>query len=872
VSSDFTLLLILALLIVNAWAMRRNARLMAALKTLEARIAKLEGLAAPPAPAAEALVAPTPTTLPVLPAPIQPRPKPAPKPARPSLFARIEKSLASRWFVWIGGALILLAGALIVRSAIDEGWFGPPLQLALVYGLGFMLLAASEFVRRRPEIAGLPQWRGTPATLAIGGLSAMFAATHAGIATLGLLGPPAAFVLFALIALAAILLSLRLGPWLALFGLGAGYLAPILVRFEHPAAAALFGYILAMTAAATGIVKRSGRHGFIWLIYGAALIWALSWIDTPRGASDSGEAAFYAVGLCALAAMFAWNDARDATQLKALWRGRLREQEALAAAYVLTLAVGILLLALFDNAYGPLTIAAIVCFCALAVLAAVLREGFAVAALGAAVVGVLMLWGWPASAPLAEPSRQLPVNVSAMIRAAGALGFVFSAGGWLMMARSQRGGAGAALAALGPIAIVFAAQHSAGGLRLPILWAAAAMVLAMLNAFALERIAKRVGGVDRAPDVSAAFALGSAAALIAAVYFALERTGLWLSLAFAVLIPAIVWLDRRLSLPALRIAAGILGFLVAWRLTLGFEPLLFPPARLAIFNELLAGYGGGIAALWGAAWLYRRDGAAPRVAGWLESCALIAGMAALFWESRHLANAGDVRLTSGAVGEAGGLATALAVVALLLAWRFGAKPRRTIFWGETAYVALAAILALLVNGLLLNPWLGEAPAPAPGWPILNLLLLGYGAPAAVLAGYAILKRRHGAVRRAALAGAAACLLAFLNVTLEVRRLFHGAEMTQGPLTPLEAWSYTAAWIVFAGALLALGLLRHRPTLRYASLAVLLAALFKAFLFDLSALTGVLRALSYFGLGAAIIATALIYQRFVFPRAPQRAEP
>jgi uncharacterized membrane protein len=47
--------------------------------------------------------------------------------------------------------------------------------------------------------------------------------------------------------------------------------------------------------------------------------------------------------------------------------------------------------------------------------------------------------------------------------------------------------------------------------------------------------------------------------------------------------------------------------------------------------------------------------------------------------------------------------------------------------------------------------------------------------------------------------------------------------------------------------------------------VLLAAIIKAFGFDMSALTGVLRALSYLGLGVAVIAVALIYQRYVFPR-------
>ncbi len=77
--------------------------------------------------------------------------------------------------------------------------------------------------------------------------------------------------------------------------------------------------------------------------------------------------------------------------------------------------------------------------------------------------------------------------------------------------------------------------------------------------------------------------------------------------------------------------------------------------------------------------------------------------------------------------------------------------------------------------------------------------------------------------------------------------------------------------MFAGALLGLGLLLSRPSLRYASLAVLLAAVIKAFGFDMSALTGLLRGASYLGLGAAILVVALIYQRYVFPKGFAKTE-
>jgi uncharacterized membrane protein len=118
---------------------------------------------------------------------------------------------------------------------------------------------------------------------------------------------------------------------------------------------------------------------------------------------------------------------------------------------------------------------------------------------------------------------------------------------------------------------------------------------------------------------------------------------------------------------------------------------------------------------------------------------------------------------------------------------------------------------------------------------------------------------------------AACVLAFANVTLEVRRLFHGPQMSIGAIGPVETWAYTLAWIGFAGALLAIGLWRKRPSLRYASQAVVLLTIAKVALFDLQ-LEGLLRVASFLGAGLCAIGVALIYQRYVFGARTPTASP
>jgi uncharacterized membrane protein len=851
----------------------RTARLREALALAEARLRALEETiealradgsvlvpppAATPAPAEAQAFRAEPAEPPIAARASEPEALPA----RPTWAARWERTLASNWLVWIGGVFIVLAVVFILRFAIDEGWFGPPAQLASAYLLGAALLAGAEWTQRR-SFAALAdtQLRRLPTILAAAGLFAVFAATFAGYANFALLDVRAAFVLMALSALLAILLSLRFGAWLAALGLGGGYVAPALVRFDQPSPPALFGYVLALTAAALTVIRLRQWRGFVWLAGGGAVVWGAAWLASPMGASSHGAGAFYLVALTALGLGFAWREAE--TPLSSGRDGRLlpRWRESMLAAHVLAAAAAlVLLLILWFGPYSPAVVTAIVAFCALTAIAASAGEGFVLIALGAAGLGVAMLWLWPS--PTATAANGAIVM---LIRAAGALGFVFSAGGWLMMARNRRAGFGAALAALGPILVIVATHHAAGYLRGPLVWSGAALMLAAINTFALERMARRLGGLDRAPGASAAFALGAACASVFAIYFALERQGLWLSMALALMAPVMARIDVRFRLPALRLAISLLGAVVLWRMLLVTQPVDHPISRTPLFNEILPTYAIAAISFWSAAWLYRSAAVTTRIIAALEVAALVLAAAGVSLEVRHIATGGDLQASSVSLGEMGGYALAWLGFALSLAARFGARPRPVIFFAELTAAGAAALLVLVFGGLVLNPWWGDAPSAAPGWPILNVLLVAFGLPAALLGAYAILKRRQGFAERAAIAGAAAVVFVFLNVTLEVRRLFHPFDMAAAAMRPLEAWAYTAVWVAFAGALLSLGLMRRKPSLRYASLAVLLAAIIKAFGFDMSALTGVLRALSYLGLGAAIIAVALVYQRFVFPR-------
>jgi uncharacterized membrane protein len=184
----------------------------------------------------------------------------------------------------------------------------------------------------------------------------------------------------------------------------------------------------------------------------------------------------------------------------------------------------------------------------------------------------------------------------------------------------------------------------------------------------------------------------------------------------------------------------------------------------------------------------------------------------------------------------------------------------------TLFAGLAAVFGLL---FLDNPAI---------WPIeigglfINPVLLGYAMPAvlALLLSYAVAGRRPASYANT-IAGAA-LVLALGYVTLEIRRLYHGPILTGGETGDAEQYTYSIAWLAFGVALLGIGILVNSQRARLASAVVIALTILKAFLIDMSTLTGVYRALSFMCLGLVLVAIGWLYQRILFRKATPPAMP
>jgi len=176
-----------------------------------------------------------------------------------------------------------------------------------------------------------------------------------------------------------------------------------------------------------------------------------------------------------------------------------------------------------------------------------------------------------------------------------------------------------------------------------------------------------------------------------------------------------------------------------------------------------------------------------------------------------------------------------------------------------------------VFGLLLaeNPMLTSVSLDGR---VINLLLLAYALPAVLMLvlSYAVAGRRPTAYANTIAGGALVFALAYLS--LEVRRLYHGPLVQHGITTGAEQYTYSITWLVFGVVLLGVGLALNSQRARLASAVVIALTIGKAFLVDMSTLTGVYRALSFICLGLVLVAIGWLYQKILFRRQAQPVTP
>lgn len=785
--------------------------------------------------------------------------------------------LRDNWFYAAAAVSLALAGIFLVQYGVETGLLTPRARVAAALAFGAALIGAGEWIRRRYGDSESASTAYLPSVLSGAGLVSLMGGILAARLLYGLITPgPALIALFA-VALFGLVLGWRHGPLLAAVGLIGGMAAPFLVGGESETPEWLLLYFALLTALGLGIdtLRRWAWISVLSLALGFA---AGAFLTFAAPASESLVASFAGYG-CLLALLAVVIPARSPVpdqsgpSVAESVFGPARTDRpifpvmlslgALAAAcavllqaaphsattwwIALWLASGLATLfaiwsrpapALQDHAALP----------ALLLLALVFTPE-----LNAPVTGALRA---TLAAQEGQTETRMPRDISLILLAAVIPGL---AAAW----RSLKGGsfravwAGAA-ALLAPLA----------GLALELSWRPAWQIGAWpwaLHALALAgmmtALAARFAKADGADRLRASLATLSALACIAFAMTVL-LTAAALTLALAATVVAAAALDRRFGLPLMSgfIAAGI----VALGIRLTLDPGLDWALRVSL-PEMLATYGGSLAALLAALWLISGMDR-PRARIFLESAAWSVGGMVLSLTLYHLIEDYAGHAPEDAHWGLGLHATIWIGVALaqLDRLRLAGKVLRRVRIALAAGFGLLAGLFLALAVSFGNPLIEDQVVS--GAVLLNTLIPAYLLPAAALALGAWRMGHLPRMVRVGL-GLPALALALLWTGLEIRHFWQGGQLmrAENGITQPELYSYTVALLMAGAGLFYQALARRSDRLRRAGVAVIALAVAKVFLIDISGLDGLARVFSFLLLGLSLAGLAW-FNRWVQTRA------
>jgi len=770
-----------------------------------------------------------------------------------------ERNLAENWFVWAGGITLALGAVFLVKFSLDYGLLTPTLRvlLGLLAGVVFIALAGPASRGVGSEFLGAGGAVHVPPSLAAAGSSAIFASLYAAYALYDLIPPGFAFLALAATAVMAALLSLRHGPFVAGLGLLGAFAVPLMVRSDSPDALSLFIYLTLISAGSLFLLRYKKWPWLAWFSLTGAVGWTLIWISTSTGRSDSGVLCGFLFVQMTLYAAF-----RRGLPFLPILRGLIDEPlvRTIIRVAFWTLGTAMLLvssLAILENIDVGILFITAVFLLWFAFNDQALDDVIGVAAF--LVTGLIALWHLPLLAMRPDAliktfSDDTVRYITTTVVGAGLL----TASGFAALRHVMRPGRWASMSAAAlPVLLVIAYWRLHHIIADPI-WVTLSLGAAALELFALERLMRHRGAPHAHDAVLGAYAVGVTACTILGCAIALQNA--WLTVAIAMHLPALAWINDRFRLPMLRIIALVLAGLTLIRLAANPRIVTYTLSDTPVFNWLLYGYGLPTIAFVAARWKFAQDKMDILIEA-LEACAIVFFFLLVTFEVRHLMGHGRVDLTPlGFRENAVQALTWLGMSALLL--YFGVlRQRRILKWAGLSILGLGTFFAILSSVLFKNPIFAHEPVG--DFIVFNYLAVAYAGPALFYGGLAFLR----SVPQPAVFAARGLALAFAFfwVTMETRHLFQGTYLDGASPAQDEWYAYSAAWLVFAAVCLGVGVTYKLAWLRRCGLAGISLVIVKVFLFDMSALDGILRVLSFMGLGSVLIAIGYFYRRLEVAR-------
>lgn len=790
----------------------------------------------------------------------------SPAPSHAELAQSFEEKLSTRWIVWAGGVVFALGSAFLVKYSIDIGLLSPAVRLTLASFLGLVMVVFGDIMRQRGTNLNIlkeaPDY--VPSAICGAGTFTLFAAIYAAFELYGFLSPAAAFIMLAGVSGLASWLSLSHGRFFAGLGIVGGLLVPALVASDASSPWILFPYLLLIVGVNVWIARQRAWVEIALPTLVLASFWGLVWIVTSWTDGDALPVGGY---LIILTIMASWM-ARGASPERA-------SDPTVAGLFpthpvtpLLDLFLGISTLMMVTivrlDMYGATGLALMTVFCVLQAYAVWRSAEHDTAGL-TALVGLLVLlstWHIPDLFAALGGNSQLVIgdyppdpvpapDLSTFLIAAFLIGAVPSALLFLGLPRLLRGSLWSSVSAALPVLALIIAYLRLVPFEQNIPFFAAALGLSAV----LSLGASQMRGFWAAgnPVPIAAYSAGAVMALALSLAILLREA--WLSVALSLELVALGYIWRKTKAPGLRVLA--LGLAATVLVRLFFNPAIFDyqgGGVLPTLNWVFLGYGLTSALFYLAFKLFKDEAAEDTLQSVLQAGALLLLMSFITLELRVLASEDGSLLGSLTQLEVVLQTLNWSVASLILMWR-ELKEDSLLFGALRRFMTLVSLVGLVMGGLYNTVYLSTNVS---GTIFLNMQTLQILLPALIYGAKAWLMKRYAYPKNARLYGGLAFLLVWFWLGAEVEFWFDlfGDTLAEG----WRGYLYSLAWLLYALSLLFAGLWANISDIRKAGFVVLAVVVLKVFLLDMSNLEGLARALSFLGLGAALIGTGYLYQR------------
>ena len=757
------------------------------------------------------------------------------------LFKQLRAGFEKNWMTWIGAIALALGGVFLAKYSLEAGLLSPAMRLSAGGLFGIGLIAAAYYLHyKRIVFEGFNNY--IPAALASGGFMTCFALMFLAYNSFSMLSAEWAFIGLAVIAVCASAMAIKLGPLLAVIGIIGAYSVPVWVNTGSGQLFSLLIYVALVSVAAAVVAHKVQR---VWL-------WYLLWV---------GHIGWYLVGLTLfnydtvwLIGAFALLSILGLIAIARLGLGfntlevrphsfkrlvNLFPDHGLLLAFIAPLMIA-MLLSVFNLQWQIVALLSIALL-----LFLVLKNSRWDVWQGVSLVVALLLVVSAKQTYAFDDALFIFKNEYGLglLLALGLSGYGLYFGN-----KYPKRLAFHLLASLSVFVLVGTLYALIPNTALATAYPLWAVLLCLMSAVLIKFTQNNTTLWQRF-----SYWVGANANITLAITMLLSDSGLTIALAVQVLLLSLLIKKYNVAMPHWPIKALVAALLL--RLTL--SPWTPSYDELSIFglHWSLVVYPLCIGLFFAAAKCFNTS----KLKIWLEGAALHCLALFVTTETSYQLVGHYPQLFSLSFYEQVLLSCNLLALGCVYLYRAQSAGQLGKLY-RTAGFILSALAGLLLinttlddNPLLMRLYVGETP-------IFNWVILIWLVPSLLALWLASLVKSLNAKLSQITLGVSG-LLALLAINTLIRQYWQGGFIYLDKATSdAELYSYSVIWLLLGALVVIAGHLKQQRLLQNVGLGILGAVIVKVFLIDMANLTGLLKALSFIGLGLSLVGLSWLFQK------------